>query len=154
MRPKARGRFTLRANVTHHVMVATVTGVAPYVSMVRQSLHDRAADTGGRAGHRFFVMHGASHCDEFVYDSELRRLSEEHPHVIQYVSSVSRPSAARNAEWNGPVGRINTILEECLERRCESTSASRLVRRPGAVLASTETWITDLAAEHRRNESR
>lgn len=116
MRPKARGRFTLRANVTHHVMVATVTGVAPYVSMVRQSLHDRAADTGGRAGHRFFVMHGASHCDEFVYDSELRRLSEEHPHVIQYVSSVSRPSAARNAEWNGPVGRINTILEECLER--------------------------------------
>jgi ferredoxin-NADP reductase len=56
MRPQARGRFTLRANVTHRVMVATVTGVAPYVSMVRQSLHDRAADTGGYAGHRFFVM--------------------------------------------------------------------------------------------------
>ena len=97
-------------------LVATVTGVAPYVSMVRQCLHDRATDTGGRAGHVFSVMHGASHCDEFVYDSELRRLSEEHPHVIQYVSRVSRPSAARNAEWNGPVGRINTILEECLER--------------------------------------
>ena len=108
MRPKARGRFTLRANVTHHVMVATVTGVAPYVSMVRQSLHDRATDTGGRAGHRFFVMHGASHSDEFVYDSELRRLSEEHPHVIQYVSSVSRPSAAATPSGDGPVGRIKT----------------------------------------------
>ena len=116
MRPTAKGRFTLHANVTHHVMVATVTGVAPYVSMVRQCLHDRTADTGGRAGHRFFVMHGASHCDEFVYDTELRRLSEEHPHLIQYVSSVSRPTAARNAGWNGPVGRINTILEEYLIR--------------------------------------
>jgi NAD(P)H-flavin reductase len=61
-------------------------------------------------------MHGASHRDEFVYDSELRRSSEEHPQVIQYLSSVSRPSAARNAEWNGPVGRINTILDECLIR--------------------------------------
>jgi ferredoxin/flavodoxin---NADP+ reductase len=117
MRPRAKGRFTLRAKVTHHVMVATVTGVAPYVSMIRQSLHDRAADTGGKGGrHRFFIMHGASHCDEFVYDSELRRLSEDHPHEIQYVSSVSRPSAARNAEWNGPVGRINMMLEECLMR--------------------------------------
>jgi len=116
MRPQAKGRFTLRAHVTHHVMVATVTGVAPYVSMVRQCLHDRATATGGSAGHRFFVMHGASHCDEFVYDRELRRLSEEQPHVIQYVSSVSRPSAARNAGWNGPVGRINTILDECLLR--------------------------------------
>jgi ferredoxin-NADP reductase len=116
MRPHAKGRFTLRANVTHHVMVATVTGVAPYVSMVRQCLHDRAAGTGGCAGHRFLVMHGASHRDEFVYDDELRRLSEQHPDMIQYISSVSRPSAARNAGWNGPVGRINTILEECLIR--------------------------------------
>lgn len=116
MRPQAKGRFTLRANVTHHVMVATVTGVAPYVSMVRQCLHDRAAGTDGCAGHRFLIMHGASHCDEFVYDGELRKLSEEHPDLIQYIASVSRPSAARNAGWNGPVGRINTILEECLIR--------------------------------------
>jgi ferredoxin/flavodoxin---NADP+ reductase len=116
MRPRAKGRFTLAANVTHHVMVATVTGVAPYISMVRQCLHDRAADTGRFADHRFFIAHGASHCDEFVYDRELHSLSEEHPHLIQYVSSVSRPSAARNARWNGPVGRINTILEEWLMR--------------------------------------
>lgn len=116
MRPQAKGRFTLAANVTHHVMVATVTGVAPYVSMIRQCLHDRVADASRFAGHRFFVAHGASHCDEFVYDSELRKSSEEHPHMIQYVSSVSRPSAARNATWNGPVGRVNTILEDCLMR--------------------------------------
>ena len=116
IRPKARGRFTLRANVTHHVMVATVTGVAPYVSMLRQFLHDHAPQINGHEGHRFFVMQGASHHDEFVYDRELRTLSEEHPGLAQYVCSVSRPSAAPNAGWDGPVGRINLILEEYLTR--------------------------------------
>ena len=37
MQPKAKGRFTRRAGVTNHVMVATVTGIAPYMSMIRQS---------------------------------------------------------------------------------------------------------------------
>jgi len=116
MRPTAKGRFTLRPNVTHHVMVSTVTGVAPYVSMLRQFLHDHATDIDRHQGHRFFVMQGASHRDEFVYDGELRRLSEEHRRLIQYVPSVSRPSAARNAGWDGPVGRINLILDEYLTR--------------------------------------
>lgn len=116
IRPKARGRFTLRANVTHHVMAATVTGVAPFVSIVRQFLHDRLREIAGGEGHRFFIVHGASYHDEFVYDRELRRLSEQHPQLVQYVSSVSRPSAARNAGWDGPVGRINLILDDCLTR--------------------------------------
>jgi ferredoxin--NADP+ reductase len=115
IRVKAKGRFTLRAAVTHHVMVATVTGIAPYVSMIRQFMHDQASEIG-RTDRRFFVMHGASYQDEFVYDGELRRLSEQHPHVFQYVPSVSRPSDARNDGWNGAVGRINMILEEALTR--------------------------------------
>jgi ferredoxin/flavodoxin---NADP+ reductase len=116
IRPKAKGRFTLRAAVTHHVMVATVTGIAPYVSMIRQFMHDQASAVGLGERCRFFVMHGASYQDEFVYDGELRRLSEKHPHVIEYIPSVSRPSEARNAEWNGAVGRINVILEDSVAR--------------------------------------
>jgi ferredoxin--NADP+ reductase len=76
IRPQAKGRFTLRRHVTHHVTVATVTGIAPYVSMIRQFLHDHTNDTARRDGPRFFVLHGASYQDEFVYDRELRRLSE------------------------------------------------------------------------------
>jgi ferredoxin--NADP+ reductase len=115
MRPKAKGLFTLRAAVRNHVMVGTVTGVAPYVSMVRQFVHDRERGMGG-LGHRFFVMEGASHRDEFVYDREFNRLSHEYPDVIQFVCSVSRPWAERNAGWTGPTGRINLLVEQYLER--------------------------------------
>jgi ferredoxin--NADP+ reductase len=115
IRPKAKGLFTLRGNVTNHVMVATVTGVAPYVSMIRQFLHDRSSGVKGLERHRFFVMEGASHRDEFVYDKELQRLSEEHPALIQFVCSVSRPWAERNTGWTGPIGRINLLLEEHLD---------------------------------------
>jgi ferredoxin--NADP+ reductase len=116
IRPRANGRFTLRGHVTHHVMVATVTGIAPYVSMIRQFLHERANEPARRDGPRFFVLHGASYQDEFVYDRELRRLSEAQSSSIQYIASVSRSSDPRNAGWSGSLGRVNLILEDCLSR--------------------------------------
>jgi ferredoxin-NADP reductase len=116
IRPRAKGRFTLRANVTHHVMVATVTGVAPYVSIIRQFLHDRARDVAAWEGHRFSVMHGASHRDEFVYDRELCSLGEQYSEFISYTPSLSRPGDPRNAGWRGAVGRINLLLEDHLAR--------------------------------------
>ena len=115
MRPRPKGRFTLRAEITNHVMVATVTGIAPYMSMIRQYVHDRE-QTGTAPPHRFFVLQGASHCDEFVYDAELRTLSDRYPDTITFVCSVSRPGSDRNATWTGATQRVNLILEEYLER--------------------------------------
>jgi ferredoxin-NADP reductase len=116
MRPRAKGLFTLRPGVVNHVMVATVTGIAPYMSMIRQFLHDREAGTATPGPVRFFVLQGASHQDEFVYDAELRQLSAEHPDIVQPVFSVSRPASERNAGWSGPTGRINLLVEDQLER--------------------------------------
>jgi ferredoxin/flavodoxin---NADP+ reductase len=116
MRPRAKGIFTFQPELKDHVMVATVTGVAPYVSIVRQFLHDRASGMDGLDDYRFFVMEGASHWDEFVYDKEFRRLSDEHPTLIHFVCSVSRPQAERNAGWTGPTGRVNLLVEEYLQR--------------------------------------
>ena len=116
MRPKAKGRFTRRAGVTNHVMVATVTGIAPYVSMIRQFIHDRETRSDSLEQSCFFVMQGASHRDEFVYDTELLTLSARYPELIQFVCSVSRPWAERNADWTGRTGRINLLIEEYLDR--------------------------------------
>ncbi len=110
MRPKAKGLFTFQGQCHNHVMVGTVTGVAPYVSMIRQGIHDKTR------GHRFFVMEGASHQDEFVYDAELERRSEEFPDMITYISTVSRPQVERNHSWNGPTGRVNLLVEEYLAK--------------------------------------
>jgi ferredoxin--NADP+ reductase len=116
MRPRAKGRFIRRVGVKNHVMIATVTGIAPYLSMIRQFVHERESRTDAAEQARFFVMQGASHRDEFVYDVELRRLSDRYPELIQFVCSVSRPWAERNTDWTGPTGRINLLIDEYLER--------------------------------------
>jgi ferredoxin--NADP+ reductase len=110
IRPRAKGIFTFDEKVHHHFMLATVTGVAPYVSIIRQYLHE------GREGHRFYVLLGASYQDELTYDREFSRLAAQHPDFIQFVPTVSRPNEERNTGWTGARGRVNAICQESLER--------------------------------------
>ena len=106
MRPRAKGIFTFQPQYHHHVMVGTVTGIAPFVSMVRESVHEKVR------GHHFYILEGASHQDELVYDTELIRRAENEPERFTFVGTVSRPDAPRNHSWNGPTGRVNTLIEE------------------------------------------
>ena len=110
IRPTAKGIFTLAQRAHHHFMSATVTGVAPFVSMIRSYLHHGGQD------HRFYVLLGASYQDELVYDLELNRLAKEYPNSIKFVPTVSRPDESRNADWNGAEGRVNLIAEDYLEK--------------------------------------
>jgi ferredoxin--NADP+ reductase len=110
MRPRAKGIFVFQPKYHNHVLVGTVTGVAPFVSMVRNAIHEKMR------GHHFFVMEGASHQDEFVYDGELERLSENYPEMITFIPTVSRPEADRNMGWNGATGRVNTLVEDYLAK--------------------------------------
>lgn len=108
IRPRAKGLFLLDEEVHHHFMLATVTGVAPFVSMIRQYLHDN------RQGHKFYLLLGASYADELTYDEELSGLSRQHPDCIRFVPTVSRPTEPRNSGWLGAKGRVNTIAAEYL----------------------------------------
>ncbi len=110
IRPRAKGIFTLDQRYHKHVMVATVTGVSPYVGIVRSYLRR------GDEGHHFYILQGASYEDEFTYRDELEELAREHPDVVTYVPTVSRPNDERNADWQGTTGRVNTIVEEWIER--------------------------------------
>ncbi|MBT18098.1 MAG: hypothetical protein CL889_03880 [Dehalococcoidia bacterium] len=109
MRPRAKGIFLLDENYSDHVLVGTVTGIVPYVSYIRQFLNDK------RTGHRFFVMEGASHFDEFVYDQEFEELQSNHD-FIEFVSTVSRPNDPRNKNWHGSVGRVNNLVPDNVDR--------------------------------------
>ena len=108
IRPRAKGIFTLDRRAHHHFMVATVTGVAPFVSMIRSYLHQGGQD------HRFYLLLGASYQDELVYDLELDHLAKKHPDCVTFVPTVSRPDEARNSGWRGAKGRVNMIAEEYL----------------------------------------
>ena len=104
LRRRAKGKFVLNRDYRNHVMVATVTGVAPFVSMLRHEL----GPPGDSAG--FYVLQGASYIDEFGYDTELTALAAKHSNT-RFVPTCSRPEDPRNTAWRGETGRVNTIVE-------------------------------------------
>ena len=110
IRPRAKGRFLLDERVHHHFMVATVTGVAPYISIIRQYLHE------GGTGHKFYVLLGASYQDELTYDTQLAGLALTYPDSIMFVPTISRPGEERNAGWHGEQGRVHLIAERYLAK--------------------------------------
>ena len=110
IRPRAKGIFTFNPNFKNHLLVATVTGVVPYISYIRDYLHR------GESGHRFYVLEGASYDDEFGYDDELERLAAEHPDLVTFIPTVSRPDEERNSGWKGEKGRVNAIVEPQVEK--------------------------------------
>ncbi len=110
IRPRAKGIFTFKPAFPNHLLVATVTGVVPYISYLRDYVHS------GREGHRFYVLEGASYKDEFGYDRELSRLAAKHPDLITFVPTISRPSEERNRGWKGETGRVNAIVEKYIQK--------------------------------------
>ena len=109
MRPRAKGLFTLNSKFQNHVMVGTVTGIAPYVSIIRDTLHNNIVDN------KFFVFQGASYIDEFAYDKELAEYAVRFPEFVKYFPTISRSKEKRNIGWKGIQGRVNDILGSHVE---------------------------------------
>ena len=107
--PKATGMFTLDKVPPEKavVLVATGTGLAPYMSMLRTLLvnDDRR---------RFVVLHGARYSWDLGYRGELESLARLRPNLT-YIPSITRPD--EDPQFIGYTGRIQTLLEQgVLER--------------------------------------
>ena len=109
IRPRCKGIFVLDYKYMSHLMMSTVTGVAPFVSMLRSYFHR------GSKGHRFYVIQGASNHDEFVYKDELEWMAEKYSDSVRYVPTVSRPIEDKNRDWKGEIGRANIVVEKYIE---------------------------------------
>jgi len=108
----AKGRFTLdlRSGRTRHLLVSTVTGIAPFVSYVRTLYRDWKSGNGPMPGnHKLYCLQGASRSWEFGYREELERYSNEVP-WFKYVPTVSRPWEDSN--WHGETGRVDDLLRK------------------------------------------
>lgn len=112
LRRFAKGRFTLdlRSGRKNHLLLATVTGVAPYVSYVRTIYADWKKGGQPMPGeHRLYCVHGASRSWEFGYRDELEKIAAEAP-WLKYVPTVSRPW--EDTEWNGEKGRVDDLIRK------------------------------------------
>ncbi len=134
VRAKPKGKLRLDLRFPAHLMVATVTGIGPFISMVRSYLHQ------GGQGHSFYILHGASYHDELVYRAELERLAARHPNRVTYVPALSRPAEARSARWTGETGRVSGLLAKYLARFALVPRSTQLYAcgHPGMVRAVKE----------------
>jgi ferredoxin/flavodoxin---NADP+ reductase len=78
----AKGRFTLdlKSGRTNHLLLATVAGIAPFVSYVRTLYRDWK--NGGQpmpGDHKLFCVQGCSRVSEFGYREELEKIAAEVP---------------------------------------------------------------------------
>jgi len=99
LRRAAKGRFVFDPAAANHLMIASVTGVAPYVSMVR----DLARRPDLRR--RLLILHAASNPVELGYSQELSEVP-----WLEYVPTVSRPWLF--PDWIGERGRAEDVVRK------------------------------------------
>ena len=110
MRKIAKGKFLLDTGQRkrNHLLISTVTGVAPFISYVR-TLAKEWEEGRFDGSRRLYLLNGASQPREFGYRTELAELEKDLP-WFKYVATVSRPWD--HAEWHGEIGRIEDILRK------------------------------------------
>jgi len=110
LRKTAKGNFTLdlSGERVNHLLIATVTGVAPFVSYVRSLYHDwKSAKFSG--AHKLFILEGASRSWELGYSDEIEGMAREVP-WLTYGATVSRPWEDQG--WRGETGRVDDVIRK------------------------------------------
>ena len=99
---QAKGTFTLEGvpEGKDLVMVATGTGLAPFMSMLRTY-------RGTGMWRRYVIIHGVRLASDLGYHQELEQISREDPSVI-YLPTVTREP--QGSSWTGLRGRVQSVL--------------------------------------------
>jgi ferredoxin--NADP+ reductase len=106
----SKGRFTLdlKSGRTNHLLLATVTGLAPFVSYVRTLYKDWKSGNSDMPGsHKLYCIQGGSRSWEFGYRHEMEKYAAEVP-WLKYVSTISRPW--EDPQWGGQTGRVDDLV--------------------------------------------
>ena len=110
------GNFTLAKRATgfgHVLMVATGTGLAPFVSMIKE-LHFEAQRHGAPPEH-YTLLHANRSYEELAYHRELLAIEASNSFDFVYIPSVSRPTARDHDDSHLGVGRANNVLRKIFE---------------------------------------
>ncbi len=99
--PKITGTFTLThvPSAENLILVATGTGLAPFISMIR-------TPSTWHEARRITVIHGVRHARDLAYREELLKLQGTQAR-FQYIPIVSRAGS----EWEGARGHIQSLFD-------------------------------------------
>jgi ferredoxin--NADP+ reductase len=122
LRPVAKGRFTFdtQSGRTKHLLLCTVTGIAPYVSYIRTLLADWKSGRF-KGEHHLYVIQGASRSADFGYRDEMTRIAADVP-WLTYVGTISRPWD--DPQWHGETGRVDDVLRKYTDSWSLDSSAT------------------------------
>ena len=101
---RGRGHFSLEGlDCTGDtiVMVATGTGLGPFISMVREY-------EGRQMIRKVVLLHGVRTREELGYEAELMALASRNPDFI-YLPILSRENL--DSDWTGLRGRVTSLME-------------------------------------------
>jgi ferredoxin--NADP+ reductase len=102
-----KGRFLLQNDGRTCVFVASGTGLAPFMSMIR-TLNARGQ------GRDIVLVHGVSREADLAWREELERTAAQPSSSLHYVPTVSRPQEC--PDWKGLTGRAEDVLAGQLDR--------------------------------------
>jgi ferredoxin--NADP+ reductase len=102
--PRPSGMFTLDrvAPGKAVLLIATGTGLAPYMSMLRTLLVNDARRP-------FIILHGARYSWDLGYRGELESLARLRSNLV-YIPAITRPD--EDPHFRGNIGRVQVLLEK------------------------------------------
>ncbi|MEM6552032.1 MAG: ferredoxin--NADP reductase [Planctomycetota bacterium] len=107
MDPRMKGHFTLDGVPPHQtlVMVATGTGLAPYLSMYR-TFKDQPPNQ--RPWKHLVLLHGSRLAQDLGYREELEAAAAQDPHLTYLATTTREPDGS---PWQGLRGRVTQHLQ-------------------------------------------
>ena len=110
------GNFTLAKTANgfgHVLLIGTGTGLAPFVSMIKQLHHE--AGRGRADSVKYTLLHTNRTYEELAYHQELLDIEASRRFDFTYVASVSRPTERDVADPRMGRGRANNLLRHVFE---------------------------------------
>jgi ferredoxin-NADP reductase len=132
-----KGKFMLRpGDERTHIFISSGTGNAPFVSMMRQALHDGTE-------RKVVFLNGVSYAHELGYKDLLEGWERSGEYPVTFIPTVSRPNDPANAAWLGRTGRVETILGPVLDELglTPASSVAYICGNPDMILAAEQTFL-------------
>jgi ferredoxin-NADP reductase len=130
----AKGRFQLQEDGRIGLLVASGTGLAPFMSMI-ETLRDRGQTRD------LVLLHGVSHDFDLAWRQQLEALAESATFPLRYTATVSRPQNC--PDWTGLTGRVESVIAGQLDahRLSAENATIYLCGNPEMISAVEETAL-------------